>query len=146
MRITLEKRWSDRAPAAQDSGGAAQGLLGDLMAQYGYKWILGQWQGTDDEALQDERDTYAMGRTIGILERLLLYTLVLLGQWSALGFVLAAIQTLRWMPQACRSISACCRAFSCACSASSCRSAMALIACRFFCVSRLSRTEACMTK
>jgi hypothetical protein len=49
-----------------------------------------------DEALQDERDTYAMGRTIGILERLLLYTLVLLGQWSALGFVLAAKSVARF--------------------------------------------------
>jgi len=46
---TLTYKRQKGAPAAQDSGDSAQGPLGDLMAQYGYKWILGQWQGTDDE-------------------------------------------------------------------------------------------------
>jgi hypothetical protein len=39
---------------------------------------------------------YAMGRTIGVLERLLLYALVLLEQWSALGFVVAAKSIARF--------------------------------------------------
>ncbi len=33
---------------------------------------------------------YAMGRTIGVLERTLLFIMVLFGQWGALGLVLAA--------------------------------------------------------
>ncbi|UCD50955.1 MAG: hypothetical protein JSW27_25955 [Phycisphaerales bacterium] len=37
------------ASAGQDSGGASQGSLGDMLSQYGYEWILGQWQGTDDQ-------------------------------------------------------------------------------------------------
>ena len=41
-------------------------------------------------------DCYAMGRTIGCLERYLIYTLVLLGQWGALGFVLAAKSIARF--------------------------------------------------
>jgi hypothetical protein len=35
--------------AGQNSDGSAQGPLGALLAQYGYGWILGQWQGTDDQ-------------------------------------------------------------------------------------------------
>jgi hypothetical protein len=41
-------------------------------------------------------NSYAMGRTIGCLERHLVYTLVLLGQWGALGFVLAAKSIARF--------------------------------------------------
>lgn len=41
-------------------------------------------------APDDESGKYAMGRTIGALERFTIYTLVLLDQWSALGFVIAA--------------------------------------------------------
>lgn len=37
------------APADQGSGGSTPGKLGDLLAQNGYGWILGQWQGTDDQ-------------------------------------------------------------------------------------------------
>jgi len=37
------------APADQNSGGSSLGELGALLAQYGYGWILGQWQGTDDQ-------------------------------------------------------------------------------------------------
>lgn len=35
--------------AGQDSAGSAQGTLGDLLAQNGYDWIIGQWQSTDDQ-------------------------------------------------------------------------------------------------
>ncbi len=51
---------------------------------------------TGDLPPEDESPAYAMGRTIGVLERLLLYTLVLLGQWSALGFVVAAKSIARF--------------------------------------------------
>lgn len=49
-----QKGATSGASAAQNSGGSAQGTLGDLMAQYGYGWILGQWQGTDDEGLTSQ--------------------------------------------------------------------------------------------
>lgn len=48
------------------------------------------------QVLPGEPPSYAMGRTIGVLERLLLYALVLLEQWSALGFVVAAKSIARY--------------------------------------------------
>ncbi len=39
---------------------------------------------------------YAMGRTIGVLERFVVFTLVLFGQWGALGFVIAAKSIARF--------------------------------------------------
>jgi hypothetical protein len=42
------------------------------------------------------RDDYEMGRTIGVLERLIVYLLVLAGQWAALGLVLAAKSIARF--------------------------------------------------
>lgn len=44
----------------------------------------------------DGRDIHAMGRTIGCLERFLVYTLVLLGEWGALGLVVAAKSIARF--------------------------------------------------
>jgi hypothetical protein len=44
-----QKDTADKTSAPADSERSAEGRLGDLMAQYGYGWILGQWQGTDDE-------------------------------------------------------------------------------------------------
>jgi hypothetical protein len=46
--------------------------------------------------VQSDRDRYAMGRTIGVLERLVVFVLVILGQWAALGFVLAAKSIARF--------------------------------------------------
>jgi len=44
----------------------------------------------------DSRHQYAMGRTIGCLERTLVFSLVLFGQWGALGFVIAAKSIARF--------------------------------------------------
>jgi hypothetical protein len=44
----------------------------------------------------EESGEYAMGRTIGCLERFLLFILVLLEQWGALGFVIAAKSIARF--------------------------------------------------
>jgi hypothetical protein len=45
----------------------------------------------------DEPDgRYATGRTIGVLERIIIFTLVLLNQWAALGFVIAAKSLARF--------------------------------------------------
>ncbi len=41
-------------------------------------------------------DEFAMGRTIGCLERFLVFTLVLMGQWGALGLVVAAKSIARF--------------------------------------------------
>jgi hypothetical protein len=43
-----------------------------------------------------ESTTYSMGRTIGCLERVLVYTLVLIGQWGVLGLVIAAKSIARF--------------------------------------------------
>lgn len=45
---------------------------------------------------EGEADEYAMGRTIGHLERFLVFTFVLLGEWGALGFVVAAKSIARF--------------------------------------------------
>lgn len=44
----------------------------------------------------DAGDEYEMGRTIGNLERYLILTLVLFGQWVALGFIIAAKSIARF--------------------------------------------------
>ncbi len=44
----------------------------------------------------DDVDVAGTGRTIGILERFLIFTLVLFGQWAALGFVVAAKSIARF--------------------------------------------------
>lgn len=48
------------------------------------------------EVVPRDPEGYTMGRTIGVLERLLLFTLVLLDQWGALGLVLAAKSIARF--------------------------------------------------
>ena len=45
---------------------------------------------------KDRTGTYAMGQMIGNLERFILYLLVLLGHWGALGFVIAAKSIARF--------------------------------------------------
>jgi hypothetical protein len=46
--------------------------------------------------VEGEADEFAMGRTIGVLERFTVFTLVLLGQWGALGLVVAAKSIARF--------------------------------------------------
>ena len=46
-----------------------------------------------DGITEEER---SRGRTIGVLERFILLTLVILGQWGALGFVIAAKSIARF--------------------------------------------------
>ena len=46
-----------------------------------------------DDITEEER---SRGRTIGILERVILLTLVIVGQWGALGFVIAAKSIARF--------------------------------------------------
>lgn len=72
--------------------------------------VLGRFTQTDDAAKDEDKDKaddkegeggiteaqQAMGRTIGALERVILLTLVLLGQWGALGLVLAAKSVARF--------------------------------------------------
>jgi len=48
------------------------------------------------DSLREGRGPYATGATIGFLERFILYLLVLLGQWGALGFVIAAKSIARF--------------------------------------------------
>jgi len=48
------------------------------------------------EMIQQGDPNYRMGRVIGILERLIVFILVLLGQWGALGLVLAAKSIARY--------------------------------------------------
>lgn len=52
--------------------------------------------GSDDPTGTRTAGGYEMGRTIGVLERLLVYLLVLAGQWGALGLVIAAKSIARF--------------------------------------------------
>lgn len=46
--------------------------------------------------IEAESSRYAMGRTIGVLERFLIFPLVLFGQWAALAFAIAAKSIARF--------------------------------------------------
>ena len=46
--------------ASQTSSGGFQEKLGDLMAQYGYEWMIGKWLGRDERNL-DSHLTFAWG-------------------------------------------------------------------------------------
>lgn len=50
---------TDKMSTSSDSGGSTSGQLGDLMAQYGYEWILGKWNGADDQG-RTAQVTYAL--------------------------------------------------------------------------------------
>lgn len=58
--------------------------------------LLERYPATLGGITERDHNTYAMGRTIGILERLLVFVLVLLDQWAALGLVLAAKSIARF--------------------------------------------------
>jgi len=58
--------------------------------------VLERYPATLTGIAEGDRDKYAMGRTIGVLERLLVFVLVLLDQWAALGLVLAAKSIARF--------------------------------------------------
>lgn len=56
--------------------------------------ILTPWLNHRD--LQDEQSLKQAGRLIGFLERLLIFAFVVMGQWSAIGFLLAAKSIMRF--------------------------------------------------
>ncbi|GGE44992.1 hypothetical protein GCM10007421_18960 [Halopseudomonas oceani] len=56
--------------------------------------ILTPWLNHND--LQDERSLKQAGRLIGFLERMLIFAFVVMGQWSAIGFLLAAKSIMRF--------------------------------------------------
>jgi hypothetical protein len=58
--------------------------------------LLARYPEVVPEDAGDRRHQYAMGRTIGCLERTLVFSLVLFGQWGALGFVIAAKSIARF--------------------------------------------------
>ncbi len=58
--------------------------------------LLARYPQVLPETKEGERGEYAMGRTIGVLERFVVFTLVLFGQWGALGFVIAAKSIARF--------------------------------------------------
>ena len=55
--------------------------------------VLTPWLNHVD--LQDEQSLKKAGRLIGFLERLLAFAFVVMGQWSAIGFLLAAKSSMR---------------------------------------------------
>ncbi len=77
--------------AFNGKGGTAlvRGLLGR------YPALLPRTAAADGPGVSGP-DEYEMGRTIGILERALVYVLVLAGQWGALGLVIAAKSIARF--------------------------------------------------
>lgn len=56
--------------------------------------ILTPWLNHND--LQDEQSLKQAGRLIGFLERLLIFAFVVMGQWPAIGFLLAAKSIMRF--------------------------------------------------
>jgi hypothetical protein len=66
-------------------GGGA--IVSGLLARFNLEEIAGEAEGST---------TPSMGRTIGILERILLLTLVIFAQWGAIGLVLAAKSVARF--------------------------------------------------
>jgi hypothetical protein len=58
--------------------------------------LLARYPKVVPRAVDGEIDEYAMGRTIGCLERFIVFTLVLYGQWGALGLVVAAKSIARF--------------------------------------------------
>ena len=58
--------------------------------------ILDSFPNLSGQLREDRADAYAMGLMIGILERFILFLMVLLGYWSALGFVIAAKSIARF--------------------------------------------------
>ncbi len=58
--------------------------------------LLNRYPQFDQKGDEGISKAYAMGQTIGCLERFLVYTLVLLGHWGALGLVVAAKSIARF--------------------------------------------------
>ena len=71
------------------NGGAA--VIGMLLEGF---QLPGESSETPSEEVRDR--TLKMGRMIGILERMLVVTLVLINQWGALGLILAAKSIARF--------------------------------------------------
>lgn len=79
-------------------------LVAAIAAAYAFSWTGGavivsgvlerhQLDEGNDRISEEER---SRGRTIGILERVILLTLVIVGEWAALGFVIAAKSIARF--------------------------------------------------
>ncbi len=74
------------------NGAAAVVVVRGILARF-----ADLWEPSDDAAGRASRvSRNAMGRVIGVLERQIVYTLILLGQWGALGLVLAAKSVARY--------------------------------------------------
>ncbi len=58
--------------------------------------LLNRFPTISDPLRKDSGSTCAMGRTIGNLERYILFVLVLLGHWGAIGFVIGAKSIARF--------------------------------------------------
>jgi hypothetical protein len=71
----------------------ASAIVSGILARFAHLWPESA-AATVDAAPGLARN--AMGRTIGVLERQIVYTLILLGQWGALGLVLAAKSVARY--------------------------------------------------
>lgn len=56
--------------------------------------VLTPWLSHSD--LQDEQSLKQAGRLIGFLERVLIFAFVVMGQWAAIGFLLAAKSIMRF--------------------------------------------------
>lgn len=60
------------------------------------RMLLSRFPAISGPLKEDKNGAYAMGLVIGDLERFILYLLVLLGHWGALGFVIAAKSIARF--------------------------------------------------
>ena len=73
---------ASRGSTGTSSGGSAQGNLGSLLAQYGYDWIIGRWQSTDDQGRTSEsKYAFTLGQHVGLVD-------VKIGQFVYHGMVM----------------------------------------------------------
>lgn len=91
--ITLIAAWSVIVSGLVFNGKGGTAIVRGLLSRY--PAIVPRTEVSDGPGVSGP-DEYEMGRTIGILERALVYVLVLAGQWAALGLVVAAKSIARF--------------------------------------------------
>jgi hypothetical protein len=85
--------WSVVLAGLVFNGKGGTAVVRGLLAQY--PTLLPRRE-AGDATSASAPDEYEMGRTIGILERTVVYVLVLIGQWGTLGLVIAAKSIARF--------------------------------------------------
>lgn len=87
--------WTDEFMIRQILSAAVMVLILAKPANLTIRLLLGKYSPTDKQSQADE-SLLRGGRLIGTLERWLVFLLLLVNQWAAIGFVFAAKSIVRW--------------------------------------------------